>query len=60
MKLDAEWFGAALGQTLTEAQIARMRRLDDAGSMPLLDALARRAAEIQVRREDWAAAPASA
>ncbi len=54
MKLEAEWFSAALGETLTEKQIAQMRRLDDAGSMPLLDALARRAAEIQIRREDWA------
>ncbi len=54
MKLEAEWFRAALGETLTEKQIAQMRRLDDAESMPLLDALARRAAEIQIRREDWA------
>ncbi len=59
MKLEAEWFRAALGETLSEKQIAQMRRLDDAGSMPLLDALARRAAEIQIRREDWAA-PAAA
>jgi predicted acylesterase/phospholipase RssA len=54
MKLEAQWFAAALGETPTEKQIAQMRRLDDAGSMPLLEALARRAAEIQIRREDWA------
>lgn len=59
MKLEAEWFSAALGETLSEKQIAQMRRLDDAASMPLLDALARRAAEIQIRREDWAS-PAGA
>jgi predicted acylesterase/phospholipase RssA len=59
MKLEAQWFAAALGETPTEKQIAQMRRLDDAGSMPLLEALARRAAEIQVRPEDWASPPAS-
>jgi predicted acylesterase/phospholipase RssA len=53
MKLEAPWFSDALGETVTETQIAQMRRLDDAGSMPLLEALAHRAAEKQIRREDW-------
>ncbi|MGD1038066.1 MAG: patatin-like phospholipase family protein [Roseiarcus sp.] len=59
MRLEAEWFSAALGETPTERQIDQMRRFDDAGSMPLLGALARGAAEIQVRPEDWASPPAS-
>ena len=59
MKLEAPWFHAALGETLNERQIAQMRRLDDADSMPLLEALARRAAEIQVRAQDWAPPPAA-
>jgi hypothetical protein len=59
MKLEAQWFSAKLGETLTEKQIAQMRRLDDTGSMPLLEALATKAAQVQVRREDWSA-PAAA
>ncbi|MGO9768003.1 MAG: patatin-like phospholipase family protein [Roseiarcus sp.] len=59
MKLDAKWFSATLGETVSERQIAQLRRLDDADSIPLHEALARRAAEIQVLPEHWASPPAS-
>ncbi len=59
MKLEAQWFSDALDEAMTESQIARMRRLDDTGSMAALEALARKAAEIQVRARDWAPSPAS-
>lgn len=53
MRLDADWFAAELGQTVGPLEVARMRRLDDATSMPLLEALARKAADVQILPGHW-------
>ncbi len=55
MKLESEWFRDKLGVAIDAEQIRQMRRLDDARSMPLLDELASKAAQIQVRADDWRA-----
>jgi hypothetical protein len=53
MRLEAEWFAAELGETIGPKEIAQMRRMDDAAAMPLLDALARKAAQKQILRAHW-------
>jgi predicted acylesterase/phospholipase RssA len=53
MRLDADWFAAELGEKLSAREIALTRRMDDASSMPLLDALARKAADIQILPAHW-------
>ena len=55
MKLETEWFRDKLGVAIDADQIRQMRRLDDARSMPLLDELATKAAQLQVRPQDWRA-----
>src|SRR5579863_1854635 len=56
VKLEEDWLKNELGVTLSETQLAQVRRFDDPKGMPILDDLGRRAAQIQVRRADLAEA----
>jgi uncharacterized protein len=55
LRLEGDWLAAELGETPGAREIADMRRLDDTASMPRLEALARRAADIQVLPAHWEA-----
>jgi len=54
IKLEEDWLKEELGASVGPERIRQMRRLEDAGSMPLLEELARKAADAQVRPEHWA------
>ena len=62
IRLDQDWLRDNAGRAPTADQVRQMRRLDDAGSMPLLAELAAEAARRQVTADDWTpvAAPVSA
>jgi uncharacterized protein len=53
LKLEAEWLKQSLAADVPEETLRRLRRFDDPETMPLLEELAKRAAEVQVRDSDW-------
>jgi hypothetical protein len=53
IKLEAGWFQQEIGVAVGPEEIRRMRRLDDASSIPLLEELSAKAAQRQVLREHW-------
>jgi hypothetical protein len=53
IKLEAEWLLQTLGENPDAREIRQMRRLDDAQTMPTLEALGRKAAAIQVKPEHF-------
>ena len=53
LKLEADWLKQSLGAEVSEAALKQIRRFDDPDAMPLLEDLAKRAAQGQVRGEDW-------
>jgi predicted acylesterase/phospholipase RssA len=59
LKLEAAWLKQSLGSDLPEPILNLLRRFDDPDAMPILEDLAKRAAQGQVREADWPAPPAS-
>ena len=53
LKLETDWLKQSLGAEVSEAALNQIRRFDDPDAMPLLEDLAKRAAQGQVRGEDW-------
>src|SRR5262249_59717059 len=51
VQLDAEWLAANLDMKLTPADVVRVRRMDDTGTIPLAYEIGCRAAERQVKAE---------
>jgi hypothetical protein len=51
VRLEAPWLEAQLGETVAEAELARLRQMDDPRSMARLYALGQKAADRQVKRE---------
>jgi hypothetical protein len=60
LKLETGWLKETLGRDVSAAALDQLRRFDDPDAMPLLEDLAKRAAQDQVREKDWAAAGAVA
>ena len=56
IQLETDWLQDTLGVSLSARDLARARRFDDPDIMPLLDDLCRRAAKLQMREADLAAA----
>jgi hypothetical protein len=56
IKLETDWLKDTLGVSLSPRDLARARRFDNPEIMPLLDDLGRRAANLQIRAADLAAA----
>lgn len=55
LKLETGWLKQSLGADVSEAMLKQLRRFDDPEAMPLLEVLAKRAAQSQVREDDWIA-----
>ena len=53
IKLETDWLKETLGAQVSDPTLNQLRRFDDPDAMPLLESLAKRAAELQVREEDW-------
>jgi uncharacterized protein len=53
IKLELDWLKSHFGVALSDAQLAQLRRFDDPDAMDLLESLATKAAEEQVKAEDW-------
>ncbi len=51
VKLETAWLRDQLGETVSDVELDRLRQMDDPAIMPTLDALGRKAAQTQVRRE---------
>jgi uncharacterized protein len=51
VRLEAAWLRDQLGEIVSDAELERLRQMDDPAIMPTLDALGRKAAHTQVRRE---------
>jgi hypothetical protein len=56
VQLEANWLAQELGATIEEAELRKLRRMDDPQSMPRLYELGRAAAQRFVRAEDFPAA----
>jgi uncharacterized protein len=52
VKLETAWLRDQLGETVSDVELDRLRQMDDPAIMPTLDALGRKAAQTQVRREN--------
>lgn len=53
LKLETGWLRKSAAADISEQTLRRFRRFDDPETMPLLEDLAKRAAEVQVRETDW-------
>jgi uncharacterized protein len=51
VRLEAPWLKKQLGETIAEAELERLRQMDDPSSMARLDELGRKAAQLQVKAE---------
>jgi hypothetical protein len=53
VRLDSEWLKDNLGLDFTEDEVEKFRRMDDSGIIKNIYAIARLAAELQVKREHF-------
>jgi len=60
VRLEAEWLAEHLDLKLSAKDLARVREMDNPGSIPLAYEIGRQAAERQVKPEHWIAGPAQA
>jgi uncharacterized protein len=60
VRLEAEWLAEHLDLKLSAKDLARVREMDNPGSIPLAYEIGRQAAERQVKPEHWIAGPARA